>query len=58
MKTPIDYRGAGTNQGRVNVPVRGPGEEMKTEGNKGKARLAAAFPADVNKDMANMGKYK
>lgn len=60
MKTPIDmdYRDKGTNMGRVNVPIRGPGEVLKTEGNKGKARLAPAFPASVNKDMANEGGYR
>ena len=60
MKTPIDmdYRDKGTNSGRVNIPIRGPGEQLKVEGNKGKARLAVPFPAKENMDMANMGGYR
>jgi hypothetical protein len=49
----------GTNQGRVEVKVRGPGELLETEGKKGKAQVAMGVPVKLACEQdENEGGYR
>ncbi len=49
----------GTNQGRVEVKVRGPGEMQEVSGDKGKAQVAMGVPVSLACEQdENEGGYR
>lgn len=47
----------GTNRGKTKVPMRSAGDTGDYGKDKGEARIAPSFPADVNMEKANEGGY-